>query len=150
MPVWLSWFEYISWFKYANEALVINQWRGMELPCTGDNGIPLPDNVTLPCPWDEAPLDQVCDPSGNLTVALPPDATLPVCIFSNDQDIFDFYGYKEVNPVAVYQYSSFVEDNFLCSQGNFAFDIIMLVVLAVVLRAIGFLALLLKTRRKSS
>ena len=83
---------------------MINQWRGMELPCSGDNGIPLPDNVTVPCPFDEFPDlgDQYCDPSGNLTIPLPENATIPVCIFQNAQDIFDFYGYKEVNGIFIY------------------------------------------------
>ncbi|TRY74914.1 hypothetical protein TCAL_04988 [Tigriopus californicus] len=30
IPTWLIWLKYISWFKYANECLVINQWSGVE------------------------------------------------------------------------------------------------------------------------
>jgi hypothetical protein len=31
---WLSWIKYISWFYYANEAAVINQWWDVKsLPC---------------------------------------------------------------------------------------------------------------------
>jgi len=29
LPVWLSWLQYISWFKYSNEILVVNQWRNV-------------------------------------------------------------------------------------------------------------------------
>ena len=28
-PVYLDWIRYISWFYYGNEALTINQWRGI-------------------------------------------------------------------------------------------------------------------------
>ncbi len=40
---WLSWIKYISWFYYANEAAIINQWEDVNnLPCTN-----LPEG--LPC-----------------------------------------------------------------------------------------------------
>ncbi|KAK4320583.1 hypothetical protein Pmani_008587 [Petrolisthes manimaculis] len=29
-PSWLTWLKYLSWFNYGNEALVLNQWRGVE------------------------------------------------------------------------------------------------------------------------
>ncbi|KAK3882731.1 hypothetical protein Pcinc_012936 [Petrolisthes cinctipes] len=29
-PSWLTWLKYLSWFNYGNEALVMNQWRGVE------------------------------------------------------------------------------------------------------------------------
>ncbi|CAG2101407.1 unnamed protein product [Medioppia subpectinata] len=28
--VWIGWIKYISWFYYGNEALIINQWRGID------------------------------------------------------------------------------------------------------------------------
>ncbi len=28
-PAWLTWLKYLSWFNYGNEALVLNQWRGV-------------------------------------------------------------------------------------------------------------------------
>ena len=37
VPDYLIWVRYISWFYYANEALTINQWIGL-------------DGVTMECP----------------------------------------------------------------------------------------------------
>jgi len=43
VPVWLSWLQYLSWFLYGFEALLINQWSGVD-------SISCPDvNSTLPC-----------------------------------------------------------------------------------------------------
>lgn len=38
-PKWLSFFKYLSWFNYGNEALTINQWRDLEFttPTPGCN-----------------------------------------------------------------------------------------------------------------
>ncbi len=33
IPGWLSWLQYISWFKYSNELLAINQWHDVKLDC---------------------------------------------------------------------------------------------------------------------
>ena len=30
IPVWLEWLKYLSWFMYSNEALLINQWKGVD------------------------------------------------------------------------------------------------------------------------
>ena len=30
IPVYLEWMKYFSWFMYSNEALLINQWEGVE------------------------------------------------------------------------------------------------------------------------
>ena len=30
IPVYLEWLKYLSWFMYSNEALLINQWVGVE------------------------------------------------------------------------------------------------------------------------
>ncbi|XP_071526746.1 protein white isoform X2 [Panulirus ornatus] len=29
-PVYLTWLKYLSWFSYGNEALLVNQWKGVE------------------------------------------------------------------------------------------------------------------------
>jgi ATP-binding cassette, subfamily G (WHITE), eye pigment precursor transporter len=29
VPVYFEWLSYLSWFKYGNEALSINQWSGV-------------------------------------------------------------------------------------------------------------------------
>ena len=46
MPEWLVWLKYLSWFMYGNEALVINQWDGVEdIACKNIN-----ENITDICP----------------------------------------------------------------------------------------------------
>ncbi|CAG0904178.1 unnamed protein product [Darwinula stevensoni] len=37
IPSYLIWVKYISWFYYGNEALVINQWKGVEKIECGDS-----------------------------------------------------------------------------------------------------------------
>nr|CAA26716.2 white pigment protein [Drosophila melanogaster] len=40
VPVYLKWLSYLSWFRYANEALLINQWADVEpgeISCTSSN-----------------------------------------------------------------------------------------------------------------
>ncbi|XP_037726195.1 protein white [Drosophila subpulchrella] len=40
VPVYLKWLSYLSWFRYANEGLLINQWADVEpgeITCTSSN-----------------------------------------------------------------------------------------------------------------
>ncbi|XP_002040562.2 protein white [Drosophila sechellia] len=40
VPVYLKWLSYLSWFRYANEGLLINQWADVEpgeISCTSSN-----------------------------------------------------------------------------------------------------------------
>ncbi|XP_058798527.1 protein white isoform X3 [Phymastichus coffea] len=38
VPVYFKWFSYLSWFKYGNEALLINQWIDVDnIACTKSN-----------------------------------------------------------------------------------------------------------------
>ncbi|XP_076634762.1 ABC transporter G family member 3 [Colletes latitarsis] len=38
IPFYFEWFSYLSWFRYGNEALLINQWSGVEtIECTRSN-----------------------------------------------------------------------------------------------------------------
>ena len=38
MPAYFKWFSYLSWFRYSNEALLINQWAEVEsIACTRSN-----------------------------------------------------------------------------------------------------------------
>ncbi|XP_066997539.2 protein white-like [Anabrus simplex] len=38
VPVYFKWLSYLSWFRYANEALLINQWTGVDsVACTRSN-----------------------------------------------------------------------------------------------------------------
>ncbi|XP_030386461.1 protein white [Scaptodrosophila lebanonensis] len=40
VPIYLKWLSYLSWFRYANEGLLINQWADVEageITCTSSN-----------------------------------------------------------------------------------------------------------------
>lgn len=38
VPVYFKWFSYLSWFRYGNEALLINQWADVSaIACTRSN-----------------------------------------------------------------------------------------------------------------
>ncbi|OXU28894.1 hypothetical protein TSAR_016626 [Trichomalopsis sarcophagae] len=38
VPIYLKWFSYLSWFRYGNEALLINQWADIKsINCTRSN-----------------------------------------------------------------------------------------------------------------
>ena len=38
MPEYFKWFSYLSWFRYGNEALLINQWSEVDsIACTRSN-----------------------------------------------------------------------------------------------------------------
>lgn len=38
VPDYFKWLSYLSWFKYGDEALLINQWEGVEeIACTRSN-----------------------------------------------------------------------------------------------------------------
>ncbi|XP_012282136.1 protein white [Orussus abietinus] len=38
VPIYFKWFSYLSWFRYGNEALLINQWSQVEtIACTRSN-----------------------------------------------------------------------------------------------------------------
>ena len=43
--MYIDWIKYLTWFKYGNAALMINQWTGV-----GDIDCPVPANDTsVPC-----------------------------------------------------------------------------------------------------
>ncbi len=35
LPGWISWAKYLTWFHYANDLYVVNQWEGVQFNCTG-------------------------------------------------------------------------------------------------------------------
>ncbi|KAI8435268.1 hypothetical protein MSG28_003607 [Choristoneura fumiferana] len=38
VPPYLGWISYLSWFRYGNEALLVNQWAGVDsIACTREN-----------------------------------------------------------------------------------------------------------------
>ncbi|KAM3961766.1 LOW QUALITY PROTEIN: eye pigment precursor family transporter white [Aphomia sociella] len=38
VPPYLGWISYLSWFRYGNEALLVNQWSGVDsIACTREN-----------------------------------------------------------------------------------------------------------------
>ncbi|XP_065827732.1 protein white-like isoform X3 [Oscarella lobularis] len=52
VPVYLEWIQYISWFYYGFEALMINEWRGTNLTCSSiqncfSNGTQVLDHLGL-------------------------------------------------------------------------------------------------------
>jgi len=49
IPDWINWLKYMSWFKYGNEAMMINQWEGVS------------DFI---CPADENPNIEPCITKG--------------------------------------------------------------------------------------
>lgn len=93
IPRYMNWAKYLSWFMYGNEALLINQWIGV-------------DNIRYTCPS--------LDKSVNCTVT-----------------------------------GEYVLNRLHFSKDNFSFDIYMMIVLCVGYRVLAFLALLLKTYRRT-
>lgn len=48
VPHYFKWFSYISWFKYGNEAFMINQWHGVEnIVCTENVNCPKSGDMVL-------------------------------------------------------------------------------------------------------
>lgn len=89
VPVWLSWLKWVSWFIYSYEALLVNQWSGVE------------------------------------GIACNPDA--PNACLSSGEEVLQWLSFKEE---------------------NFGRDIGVLLLLAVVIRLMAYLALVFRTRRK--
>jgi len=47
VPVWLDWIKHLSWFKYSNSGLLINQWTGIDnITCPA---IPAMREANIPC-----------------------------------------------------------------------------------------------------
>ncbi|XP_059079534.1 protein white-like [Tigriopus californicus] len=134
VPVWLDWIQYISWFKYANEAFVVNQWAGVELSCPPDQLVELPDAFNFTCSALEDEFAVACDnhtENGIISIPLNSSATMDIpspCFFDNGEAVINNLGFDKDSKV---------------------FNIIMLVVLAIAFRIIGFIGLLVRTRRKS-
>ena len=135
LPGWLAWIEYISWWKYTYEALMINQWTGVTLTCPNTTQtvpikVPDPLNVTCPAFFPPPVASQVCDDGFfvhdfNETVTI--NATVPVpCTFATGEDVLDFVGLDE---------------------DNLIFDIFMLILLMAVFRVGAYFALYFRTKR---
>ncbi|KAH9524965.1 hypothetical protein Btru_028360 [Bulinus truncatus] len=74
IPVYFVWLEYLSWFKFSNEILMVNQWREIsEIPCP---------NVTLP---------QLAT-----NVTSPGFPNFPQCLFKSGQDVLDYTSFSEI------------------------------------------------------
>ncbi|KAH9524961.1 hypothetical protein Btru_028350 [Bulinus truncatus] len=73
IPVYFIWLEYLSWFKFSNEILMVNQWREIsEIPCP---------NVTLP---------QL--PTNATSAGFP---NFPQCLFKSGQDVLEYTSFSE-------------------------------------------------------
>ncbi|CAL1533116.1 unnamed protein product [Lymnaea stagnalis] len=71
VPVYFVWLEYLSWFKFANEVLMVNQWRNFDhIPCP---------NITLP-----------------LNMTTPPSSASP-CLFRTGTDVLEYTSFSEDN-----------------------------------------------------
>nr|AHK05663.1 ATP-binding cassette transporter sub-family G 125057 [Tigriopus japonicus] len=134
VPVWLDWIQYISWFKYANEAFVVNQWVGVELSCPPDEIVELPDTFNISCNALGGNISNFCNnfaDNGIISIPLNASATIDVpspCFFDSGEAVIENLGFDKDSKV---------------------FNIIMLVVLAIAFRIIGFIGLLVRTRRKT-
>jgi len=125
IPDWLIWLKYLSWFLYSNELLMINQWQGVKFDCK----LPiLPNNSTV----DSTGALNATTSSSIVTSLAGNNSTnvgaVPGLCFPDGEAVLKFYGFDI---------------------DNYALDISMLVVLAVVFRFLGYLVLLAKTYRKS-
>lgn len=47
IPVYLQWLSYLSWFKYGNEALMINQWHNVTVDCSTAGNSSCPANGAI-------------------------------------------------------------------------------------------------------
>ena len=90
IPVFLRWLEYLSWFKYSYELLLINQWVGVRIECRVKS-----------------------DGTG--------------CLFADGRQLLEYYG---------------------MSEHHVTFDVIMLFILLISFRFLGYLALWAKTVTK--
>ncbi|KAH9524964.1 hypothetical protein Btru_028356, partial [Bulinus truncatus] len=69
-PVYFIWLEYLSWFKYANEILMVNQWENVDyIPCTNVSTLSI---------------------NGS---AIPP----PLCLYRSGQDVLDYTSFSQDN-----------------------------------------------------
>lgn len=84
VPIYFIWLKYISWFTYANEILVINQWKHIT-------------NITCP------PIETFDGPTVLNTTAswlpTPPPVPESERCFTRGQDVIDMFLYKESNIV---------------------------------------------------
>ncbi|KAK7076882.1 ABC-2 type transporter, partial [Halocaridina rubra] len=46
-PVYLTWFKYLSWFSYGNEALLVNQWQGVQSIACSSNQTCFPNGEAV-------------------------------------------------------------------------------------------------------
>ncbi|KAH9524966.1 hypothetical protein Btru_028363, partial [Bulinus truncatus] len=69
-PVYFIWLEYLSWFKYANEILMVNQWENVDyIPCTNVSTLSINGST------------------------IPP----PLCLYRSGQDVLDYTSFSQDN-----------------------------------------------------
>ncbi|XP_005094340.1 protein white [Aplysia californica] len=71
IPVYFIWLEYLSWFKFSNEVLVINQWQDIDY---------------IPCPNQTVPTN---------ATAIPPFG--PRCAFRSGDDVINYLSFDKDN-----------------------------------------------------
>ncbi|KAH9524971.1 hypothetical protein Btru_028373 [Bulinus truncatus] len=81
-PLYFKWLEYVSWFKYSNEILMVNQWRYVEhIPCSQNESTTLSQGV-----WSPAPT--------HTTTGAPTQ-----CLYRSGRDILEYNGFSEDNMI---------------------------------------------------
>ncbi|KAL5007661.1 hypothetical protein ScPMuIL_016467 [Solemya velum] len=65
VPDYFIWLEYLSWYKYANELLIVNQWKDVDsIVCDTPGGAPM-GNASLPTNGTSGTR---CFPNGNAVI----------------------------------------------------------------------------------
>ena len=101
IPVWLDWIKYIGWFLYANEALIVNQWRGLEF-----GGCKIPPGSTAPTAITPSTNESSIGSGGPINY----DANQGFC-FSTGSQIIEFYGFEEVSRILPHAVSYYIYKN---------------------------------------
>ncbi|KAI8777535.1 protein white-like [Biomphalaria glabrata] len=77
IPVYFIWLQYLSWFKFSNEVLMVNQWRNIDyIPCPNITIPTIPPNITTP--------------------SVP---SMPQCLYRSGKDVLDYTSFSEDNLV---------------------------------------------------
>jgi EPP (Eye Pigment Precursor) family transporter len=85
VPVYLIWLKYISWFTYANEILVVNQWQHI---------------TSISCPGietDRSSTHQITNITQSWLSTITPGTSSTDRCFTTGQDVIDMFSYDASN-----------------------------------------------------
>ncbi|KAK0042820.1 protein white, partial [Biomphalaria pfeifferi] len=75
IPIYFVWLEYLSWFKFSNEILMVNQWRNIDdIPCP---------NVSV----------HLAEPNQTQTF----QTAYPQCLYRSGKDVLEYTTFSEDN-----------------------------------------------------